>query len=110
MESEVGNIYTASHGDLVLTLEVLPEDEPWRYGVTSPQDPGLTTEANSLEEAFAIAKDALAALQESRARLAAGEECSGGGESFHHVSNTNTQLKNTVARICSPQRKTNSTG
>jgi len=70
MEREVGSVYTVRNGDLILNLEVLPEDEPWLYGVTSPLDPGLITEANSLEEAFVLARDALTALQESRAKYA----------------------------------------
>jgi antitoxin HicB len=59
--------YTVSDGNMVLTLE--PAEEGG-YVVTSPLDPELITEADSLDEAFANARDAAAALNESRSRLA----------------------------------------
>lgn len=59
--------YTVSDGDMVLTLE--PAEEGG-YVVTSPLDPELITEAESLDEAFANARDAADALNQSRARLA----------------------------------------
>jgi predicted RNase H-like HicB family nuclease len=55
--------YTVSDGKLVLTLE--PAEEGG-YLVTSPLDPQLVTEADTLEEAFENAADALQALRESR--------------------------------------------
>ena len=58
--------FTVSDGKLMLTLQ--PAEEGG-YVVTSPLDPELITEADSLEEAFANAKDALKALRESRAKL-----------------------------------------
>lgn len=58
--------YTVSDGDLVLTLQ---EAEEGGYVVTSPLDPGITTEAESLEEAFEMARDAREALRVARASL-----------------------------------------
>jgi len=62
--------YTVSDGELVLTLEVLPAADGGGYGVTSPLEPQLVTEAKTFEEAFAMARDALQALRESRQRYA----------------------------------------
>ncbi len=59
--------YTVSDGDFVLRLE--PAEEGG-YVVTCPLDPELITEADSLDEAFENAKDAAAALNESRIKLA----------------------------------------
>lgn len=59
--------YTVSNGEMVLTLE--PADEGG-YVVTSPFDPELITEADSLDEAFANARDVAEALNQSRSRLA----------------------------------------
>jgi predicted RNase H-like HicB family nuclease len=58
--------YTVSDGRLVLTLELAEEGG---YTVTSPLDPGLVTEAATLEEAFAMARDAAAALRAARRKL-----------------------------------------
>lgn len=58
--------YTVSDGKLVLTLE--PAEEGG-YVVTSPLDPQLITEAETVEEAFEQARDALQALKQSRAKL-----------------------------------------
>jgi len=60
------NGFTVSNGDLVLNLE--PAEEGG-YIVTSPFEPELITEAESLEEAFSMAKDAIKALRASRAKL-----------------------------------------
>jgi len=62
--------YTVSDGELVLTLETLPEKDGGRYGVTSPLEPQLVTEAKTLEEAFAMARDAMQALRESSQKYA----------------------------------------
>lgn len=59
--------YTVSDGKLVLNLE--PAEEGG-YLVTSPLDPELITEADTIEEAFANARDAAQALKQSRAKLA----------------------------------------
>ena len=58
--------YTVSDGELVLRLQ--PAEEGG-YIVTSPFDPELITEAESLEEAFENAYDAAEALRESRRKL-----------------------------------------
>jgi len=58
--------YTVSDGKLVLTLQVAEEGG---YIVTSPFDPELITEAETVEEAFANARDAQKALAASRAKL-----------------------------------------
>lgn len=59
--------YTVSDGEMVLTLEAAEEGG---YIVTSPLDPELVTEAESLDEAFVNARDAADALNESRKKLA----------------------------------------
>ena len=58
--------YTVSDGKFVLTLE---EAEEGGYIVTSPLDPELITQAETIEEAFANARDALKALKQSRVKL-----------------------------------------
>lgn len=52
-------------GKLVLNLEVAAEGG---YTVTAPLIPGLVTEARTLEEAFAMARNAAATLKAGRAR------------------------------------------
>lgn len=58
--------YTVSDGKLALTLE---EADEGGYIVTSPLDPELITEAETVAEAFANARDALQALTRSRAKI-----------------------------------------
>ena len=58
--------YTVSDGRVVLTLQ---EAEEGGYVVTSPLDPQLITEAETVKEAFDNARDALAALAASRRKL-----------------------------------------
>jgi antitoxin HicB len=58
--------YTVSDGKLVLSLE--PAEEGG-YVVTSPLDPELITQAETLEEAFANARDASQALKQARVKL-----------------------------------------
>lgn len=58
--------YTVSDGKLVLTLQ---EAEEGGYIVTSPLDPQLITEAETVKGAFENARDALAALSASRRKL-----------------------------------------
>jgi antitoxin HicB len=65
-EISMSKRYTVSDGKLVLNLE---EAEEGGYIVTSPLNPELITEAETLEEAFANARDAAKALKRSRARL-----------------------------------------
>lgn len=59
-------MYTVCDGDLVLHLQ--PAENGW-YAVTSPLDPGVTTQAKSIEEAFYMARDAMQGLREVRAML-----------------------------------------
>lgn len=61
--------YTVSDGKLVIHLE--PAEEGG-YTVTSPLDPELITEAETIEEAFANARNAARALKQARAKLPAG--------------------------------------
>ena len=56
--------FTVSDGKLMLLLE--PAEEGG-YIVTSPLDPELITEAESVEEAFEMARDALRGLAKMRA-------------------------------------------
>jgi antitoxin HicB len=58
--------YTVSDGKLVLNLEAAEEGG---YIVTSPLDPELITQAETLEEAFANARDAAQALKQARVKL-----------------------------------------
>ena len=58
--------YAVSDGRLVLTLSPAREGG---FVVTSPLDPGLVTEAETIPEAFVMARDALKALQASRTKL-----------------------------------------
>ena len=64
--AETGKTYTVSDGELVLTLE---EAEEGGYVVTSPFDPQLVTEAETVAQAFENARDAMQALAASRAKL-----------------------------------------
>jgi len=58
--------YIINDGKLLLTLE---EAEEGGFVVTSPVDPELITEAETIAEAFENARDALAALAASRRKL-----------------------------------------
>jgi len=58
--------YTVSDGKIVLTLQ---EADEGGYVVTSPLDPQLITEAETIKEAFENARDALGALAASRRKL-----------------------------------------
>ena len=60
------NSFTVSNGDLVLQLESAEEGG---YIVTSSFEPELITEAETLEDAFVMARDAIKALRTSRAKL-----------------------------------------
>jgi predicted RNase H-like HicB family nuclease len=62
-----GKTYTVSDGEMLLILEAAEEGG---YVVTSPLDPELITEADSLDEAFRNARDAASVLNESRQKLA----------------------------------------
>jgi len=58
--------YTVSDGKIVLKLQVAEEGG---FIVTSPLEPQLITEAETVEDAFENARDALAALAASRRKL-----------------------------------------
>jgi antitoxin HicB len=58
--------YTVSDGRMVLQLEAAEEGG---YVVTSPLNPELITQAETIEEAFANARDAAKALRRSQAKL-----------------------------------------
>ena len=55
-----------SDGNLVLTLT--PADEGG-FVVTSPLDPELVTEGETIEDAFRMARDAVRAVRASRVKL-----------------------------------------
>jgi hypothetical protein len=55
--------YTISDGKLVLTLE---EADEGGFVVSSPLDPGLWTQAETVAEAFENARDALQGLRIAR--------------------------------------------
>ena len=59
--------YTVSDGKLMLVLEEAPEGG---FIVTSPLDPALITEAETIREAFVMARDAMKTLAQGRAKLA----------------------------------------
>jgi antitoxin HicB len=62
----VAKAYTVSDGKLVLTLTTAEEGG---YIVTSPVEPELITEADTIDDAFRMAHDALRALRTSRSKL-----------------------------------------
>ena len=62
----MGKSYTVSDGRLVL---VLAEADEGGYVVTSPLDPELITEGETVAEAFENARDALRSLRKSRVKL-----------------------------------------
>ena len=76
MMSQNPKSYTVSDGDLVLNLQ---EAEEGGYIVTSPLDPQLVTEAETISEAFKMARDAMESLNDSRAKLFEQLKASEGG-------------------------------
>ena len=64
--ANVAKSYTVSDGKLVLMLTTAEEGG---FVVTSPLEPELVTEAETIEGAFQMAHDALRALRTSRAKL-----------------------------------------
>lgn len=60
--------YNVTDGKLVLTLE---EAEEGGYVVTSPIDPAVITQAETISEAFENARDAMAVLRAARRDLRA---------------------------------------
>ena len=63
----MSKLYTVSDGTMMLVLE---EVEEGGFVVTSPIDPGLVTQAETLQEAFLMAYDAAECLAEGRKLLA----------------------------------------
>lgn len=55
--------YIVTDGELTLTLEVAEEGG---YLVTSPFDPNVLTEAETLEEAFEMARDVISLFEADR--------------------------------------------
>ena len=72
--SEQPTRYIVTDGKLVLTLEAAEEGG---YCVTSPFEPGLITEAETLEEAFEMARDVIALFEEDRAAERKSREAAG---------------------------------
>ena len=62
----VAKSYTVSDGKLVLTLTNADEGG---FVVTSPLEPELVTEAETVDDAFRMAYDALRALRASRVKF-----------------------------------------
>jgi len=58
--------YTVSDGRMVLTLEPCSDGG---FAVSSPLDPELLTQGETIEECFANAKDAARSLRASRRKL-----------------------------------------
>jgi len=57
--------YIVTDGELTLLLETAEEGG---YVVTSPFNPGILTEADTLEEAFEMARDVIETYKEYRAK------------------------------------------
>ena len=68
--------YTVTDGKLVLTLE---EAEEGGFLATSPLDPELVTEGETVADCFEMARDALKALKASRAKLLKEMKLAGAG-------------------------------
>ena len=62
--ADMAKRYTVSDGKMMLTLK---PDAAGGFVVTSPIDPAMITQAGTVAEAFAMARDAFAALADSRA-------------------------------------------
>jgi antitoxin HicB len=62
----MGKRYTVSDAHMVLTLQ---EAREGGYVVRSPMDPALITEAETVPEAFEMARDAMKTLADGRAKL-----------------------------------------
>jgi antitoxin HicB len=60
--------YTVTDGRLVLVLEL--DEEIGGYCVTSPFNPDIITQADTLEEAFEMARDCAATMRAARAKTA----------------------------------------
>lgn len=58
--------YTVSDGKMVLSFQEAPEGG---YVVTCPLEPELVTEAQTIDEAFVNASDAIKSLRRSRVKF-----------------------------------------
>ena len=65
--NDEGKKYNITDGELLLTLEV---DPTGGFAVTSPMEPELITQGETVEEAFAMARDALKLIHDYRQELA----------------------------------------
>ena len=74
-------MFTVSDGEFVLRLERLSIEDGGGFGGTSPMEPALVTEGDTLEEALVMARDALQALWEARGRRLNAELLASGAES-----------------------------
>ena len=63
--SPMARKYNVSDGKLLLTLELMKEGG---FLVRTPSDPAVITEADSIPEAFTMARDAMKCLQASRVK------------------------------------------
>ncbi len=86
-EYVMGKRFTVSDGKLMLYLWPAAEGG---YNVTSPLDPALITQADTLEEAFVMAYDAQKCLRTARAKLAQRREAASPkqGKSHSEVQTT----------------------
>ena len=96
--------YTVSDGRLMLYL--WPAEEGG-YNVTSPMDPALITQAETIEEAFVMAYDAQECLREARAKLARelGGATSKRGKARAATPPTTTSQSEEPAALPKPTRK-----
>ena len=96
--------YTVSDGRLMLYL--WPAEEGG-YNVTSPMDPELITQAETIEEAFVMAYDAQECLREARAKLARelGGTTSKRGKARATTPPTTTSQSEEPAALPKPTRK-----
>lgn len=60
--------YIVTDGELVLELEY--DEECGGYSVTSPFNPDVTTQGETLEEVFEMARDCIACMAAARKQLA----------------------------------------
>jgi predicted RNase H-like HicB family nuclease len=77
--------YQVSDGKLRLTLEAAEEGG---YIVTSPDDPDVLTQAETLEEAFENARDVIALFKQDRASTGKARNSSASSSARHGVVTT----------------------
>ncbi|MEM9913800.1 MAG: type II toxin-antitoxin system HicB family antitoxin [Planctomycetota bacterium] len=61
--STPGKKYNVSDGEMVITLEIAQEGG---FVVSSPMEPELNTQAETIDEAFAMARDAMQLIHACR--------------------------------------------